>query len=209
MSPILPHPINPEARALIFDCDGTLLDSMPAHFKAWSITAAMFGINITARRMVELAGMPIHELIEVFAKESNVELTEDLRQNFFAAKSKYYLEHDDEVAIIQPVFEIVKMGKELGLKMAVCSGGTKHHVMKGLTASGLLPYFDAIVTGEDVQKGKPSPDGFLLAAKQLGIDPMYCVGYEDAKLGMEAIRSANFLEAVDVTVFDNYPHMEL
>ncbi|KAG2499778.1 hypothetical protein HYH03_002075 [Edaphochlamys debaryana] len=200
---LLPH----GAKALVFDCDGTLLDSMGVHLEAWKHTAAIFGIKINAAGMVELAGKPVHELLDIFAARSGVTVTPELRHDFFHTKSRYYLEHAREVKVIDDVVAVVKAGAARGLPMAVASGGTRKHVMEGLTATGLLPYFKAIVCGEDVPHGKPAPDAFLLAAKQLGVEPEGCVGYEDAALGMQAIRNAKYMAAIDVTTLPSYPHL--
>ncbi|KXZ50842.1 hypothetical protein GPECTOR_15g528 [Gonium pectorale] len=196
-----------DAKALIFDCDGTLLDSMGIHYEAWKHTAALFGITITAKAMVELAGKPVNELLDILAERSGVAVTPELRHNFFTTKSQFYLDHAREVKVIDSVIDIVRAGAARGLPMAVASGGTRRHVMEGLTSTGLLPYFSAIVCGEDVPNGKPAPDAFLLAAKQLGVEPSGCVGYEDAALGMQAIRNAGYLAAVDVTQLPSYPHL--
>lgn len=87
--------------------------------------------------------------------------------------------------VIGSVVDIMRAGAARGLPMAVASGGTRKHVMEGLTSTGLVSYFRAIVCGEDVSCGKPAPDAFLLASQQLGVDPADCVGYEDAALGMQ------------------------
>ncbi|GIL69268.1 hypothetical protein Vretimale_12610 [Volvox reticuliferus] len=202
-SALLPN----DAKALVFDCDGTLLDSMGIHYEAWKNTASRFRITITAAAMVELAGKPVNELLDILAERSGVTVTPELRHEFFTTKSKYYLEHAREVKVIDSVVEIVRAGAARGLPMAVASGGTRKHVMEGLTSTGLLPYFSAIVCGEDVSNGKPAPDAFLLAAQKLGVDPAGCVGYEDAALGMQAIRNAGYMLAIDVTHLPGYPHL--
>ncbi|KAJ9531123.1 hypothetical protein QJQ45_000850 [Haematococcus lacustris] len=112
-----------------------------------------------------------------------------------------------QAQVIEATLDIVRAGAAAGLPMAVASGGSRAHVLQGLTETGILHYFQAVVCAEDVTNGKPAPDGFLLAAEKLGVAPEFCVGYEDAKLGMEAIAAAGFMAAVDVTVLPNYPHL--
>ncbi|GLC46045.1 hypothetical protein PLESTB_001024300 [Pleodorina starrii] len=202
-----PHLLPADAKALVFDCDGTLLDSMGIHYEAWKNTASRFGITITAAAMVELAGKPVNELLDILADRSGVTVTAELRHEFFTTKSKYYLEHAREVKVIDSVIDIVRAGAARGLPMAVASGGTRKHVMEGLSSTGLLLLFSAVVCGEDVPNGKPAPDAFLRAAEQLGVEPGGCVGYEDAALGMQAIRNAGYLLAVDVTQMPDYPHL--
>lgn len=93
--------------------------------------------------------------------------------------------------------------------MAIASGGSRISVESGLKQVGLYDYFDAIITSDDVQNGKPHPEGFLLAAKNIGVEPQDCVGYEDAVLGMQAIKSAGFLACIDVTQFEGYPKLNV
>lgn len=113
-----------------------------------------------------------------------------------------------QVAVIEGVVAIAQEGAARGLPMAVASGGCREHVMEGLTSTGLLGLFSAVVCAEDVQRGKPAPDCFLLAASMIGVAPESCVGYEDAVLGMESIVSAGFMAAIDVTkALPSYPHL--
>lgn len=134
-------------------------------------------------------------------------------------KHSHYLEHHVHTVLpIEPVVQILHAAKaqgrplslataatththtpcHTGLPVAIASGGARSHVVGGLQHTGLLEQFDAVITCEDYAKGKPAPDCFLLAAKQLGVSPALCVGYEDADLGMQAIEAAGFLKAVDV-----------
>ncbi|GFH13526.1 uncharacterized protein HaLaN_09426 [Haematococcus lacustris] len=171
-------------------------------FYAWQHTCAVHGLTpMTAELMVELAGKPVHELLDVVAEQSGKASHQVDRLAFFDTKGRFYAQ------VIEATLDIVRAGAAAGLPMAVASGGSRAHVVQGLTETGILHYFQAVVCAEDVTNGKPAPDGFLLAAKKLGVAPEFCVGYEDAKLGMEAIAAAGFMAAVDVTVLPNYPHL--
>ncbi|MEW5309156.1 MAG: hypothetical protein WDW38_001062 [Sanguina aurantia] len=193
------------AKGLVFDCDGTLLDSMQTHFEAWRHTCRHFGIKLSAQTMVALAGKPVNEILDLISGTNNVSID---RQAFFDMKSQYYLDHAKEVAVIESVVAIAREGAARGLPMAVASGGCREHVMEGLTSTGLLGLFAAVVCAEDVQRGKPAPDCFLLAASMIGVAPEVCVGYEDAVLGMESIVAAGFMAAIDVTkALPDYPHL--
>mmetsp|Transcript_36118 Transcript_36118/g.80374 ORF Transcript_36118/g.80374 Transcript_36118/m.80374 type:complete len:210 (+) Transcript_36118:165-794(+) len=206
MSPISPELLPEGAQGLVFDCDGTLVDSMAYHFDAWKATCDNFGLHLTPHLMVEQAGKPINELFDIICERSGKTGQVD-RDEFFKMKLGFYELHKRPLSLIQPVMQIVEAGRARGLKMAVASGGTRWHVMQSLKETGINHLFDAVVCAEDVSKGKPEPDAFLLAAKKLGVEPSLCVGYEDAKLGMEAIRRAGFMAAVDVTVLEGYPHL--
>eukprot|EP00593_Proboscia_inermis_P003952 CAMPEP_0171324872 /NCGR_PEP_ID=MMETSP0816-20121228/116462_1 /TAXON_ID=420281 /ORGANISM="Proboscia inermis, Strain CCAP1064/1" /LENGTH=101 /DNA_ID=CAMNT_0011823921 /DNA_START=1049 /DNA_END=1354 /DNA_ORIENTATION=+ len=91
--------------------------------------------------------------------------------------------------------------------MAVASSGWRDHVISGLTRVGIIDYFDAIVTADEkeVARPKPAPDIFLEAAKRLKVDPTKCVGFEDADMGMQSIKSSGFLYACDVRLLHDYP----
>ncbi|KAL6764533.1 HAD-like domain-containing protein [Haematococcus lacustris] len=205
---ISPALLPPGAKGLVFDCDGTLVDSMPQHLKAWQHTCAVHGLTpMTAELMVELAGKPVHELLDVVAEQSGKASHQVDRLAFFDTKGRFYVDNHSPAQVIEATLDIVRAGAAAGLPMAVASGGSRAHVLQGLTETGILHYFQAVVCAEDVTNGKPAPDGFLLAAEKLGVAPEFCVGYEDAKLGMEAITAAGFMAAVDVTVLPNYPHL--
>ena len=102
------------------------------------------------------------------------------------------------------VIDIVKKyhGK---IPMAVASSGYRENVMQSLKSNGLLEYFDAVVTCEDITNSKPAHDIFLEAARRIGCDPTFCRGFEDAETGMQALVAAG-MEAIDVRLMDGYPH---
>jgi beta-phosphoglucomutase-like phosphatase (HAD superfamily) len=91
--------------------------------------------------------------------------------------------------------------------MAVASSGWRDHVLKGLERIGILHLFDTVVTAdeEEVKRGKPHPDIFLVAAKRLGVDPAYCIGFEDADFGIQALNSAGYMYSSDVRLLQRYP----
>lgn len=191
------------AQAVVFDCDGTLLDSMPYHFEVWVKTCNVFGVHLDQKLMADTAGKPVHELYDYLCSLSGVVADHDA---YFNLLSENYKTATNKVALIEPVMNLVREAKARGLPVGVASGGTREHVMRSLTATGIIDLFDAIVVGEDVKRGKPQPDAFLLAAEKLGVAPEFCVGFEDAPLGIQAIEAAGYMSAIDVTKFDGYPH---
>ncbi|KAG1678058.1 hypothetical protein FOA52_000854 [Chlamydomonas sp. UWO 241] len=212
MAPIIGEDLLPSAaQGLVFDCDGTLVDSMELHFTAWHATCQLpqYGLTITRKLMGDHAGVPIDRLFELVQELSEVlsgqSAGEVDREEFFAVLKDMYKTVHKPATLIEPVMDIVRAAQARALPMAVCSGGTAWHVDQALTETGIKELFGAIVTSADVSKGKPNPEGFLLAAKKIGVPPELCVGYEDAKLGLEAIEAAGFMKAVDVTVFPGYP----
>ena len=184
-------------QALIFDCDGTLADTMPIHWKAWQKVTAKHGVHFPEDRFYALGGVPTRDIVRMLAAEQN---RQDLDPLLFAKeKEDAYFEFFEHVGPVEEVVEIARAHRGK-LPMAVASGGSKHAITKVLTHLGIVDWFDAIVTNEDVVNQKPAPDIFLEAARRLKVDPKLCRGYEDTDLGMQAIRSAG-MEAVDIRHF--------
>jgi len=187
-----------QPQALIFDCDGTLADTMPLHWRAWQQVAGRYGLEFSEARFYELGGVPSRDILKMLSTEQNRPL-----DPLVASKEKEaaYIPFLPEVRAIEPVVKIVRenAGK---LPMAVASGGNQVHINEVLEHLGLRQYFQAVVTSEDVQRQKPAPDIFLEAARRLGVPPQFCRAYEDTDLGLRAIRAAG-MEAVDVRPLRN------
>ena len=182
-----------EPRGLIFDCDGTLADSMPLHWRAWESTCAEHGLHFTEERFYSLGGVPSRRIFAMLAEEQGVALDpiELSRQ-----KEEAYLPLMPELKPIEPIVAIARAHRGK-LPMAVATGGQRGCITQILEHLGLEDWFDALVTSEDVENPKPAPDTFLKAAEAIGIDPGHCRAYEDTDLGMQAIRAAGMM-AVDV-----------
>lgn len=179
--------------ALIFDCDGTLVDSMPAHYAAWLATLGPLGITLTEERFYRLAGTPTDRIAAILTREHQVDAdpAEVSRQ-----KESNYLNQLHMLRPIDPVVQVVR--DHLGVKpMAVASGGFRRVVTRQLEHVGLGDAFQALVTAEDTARHKPEPDVFLEAARRLGVPPGECCVYEDADLGVEAARRAG-MACVDI-----------
>lgn len=181
------------ARALIFDCDGTLTDSMPVHYVAWRATLGRYGIEFTEQRFYALAGAPSNKIIGLLAEENDLTLDVDKLAD---EKERAFL---DLLYDLKPVTRVVALVEHNHGRrpMAVASGGFRWVVDKQLEAIGLTGKFDAIVTAEDTSRHKPEPDVFLEAARQMGVPPEECLVLEDAELGLEAAKRAG-MGAIDV-----------
>lgn len=222
MTVTIPSPelLPPEAKGLVFDLDGTVLDTMSHHWQAWNGVAKKYGVHLTAERLLSLAGMPTRSILELLIKEQG--LTSVDVDAALAEKTAHYVELAADTKPVDFVLEIARAAKAKGLPIAVATGGSKKQVYKALVATGLLHlgpdgeplpggFFDAIVTSDCITpgNGKPHPETFLLAAEKIGVPPALCVGYEDAPLGMEAIRRAGFFKAILVTEHPRYPKLQL
>jgi beta-phosphoglucomutase-like phosphatase (HAD superfamily) len=181
--------------ALIFDCDGTLADTMPGHFAAWVAALRAGGGDITEERFYQNAGVTSAAIIEALNRDFGYAL--DIPATV-EAKEKMYVEGLHEIVEISAVADIARAhaGK---VPMAVASGGLRSVVHATLDAIGLRPLFDAVVTAEDVVHGKPAPDIFLRAAELLGVAPEDCIVYEDGDPGIVAARAAG-MRVIDVRV---------
>jgi beta-phosphoglucomutase family hydrolase len=180
-------------KGLVFDCDGTLADTMPLHWRAWQVIAAKYKLHFPEDRFYSLGGVPSRDILKMLAVEQGV--TFDYIQAAHE-KENAYLPLMSEVEPIHAVVEIAKSnhGK---IPMAVASGGTEQIIVQVLEHLKIRHLFGAVVTSEMVKRQKPAPDIFLEAARRIGVDPECCRGYEDTDLGMTAIRAAG-MEAVDV-----------
>ena len=179
---------------LIFDCDGTLIDSMPAHYVAWYTVMEKHGIEFPEDRFYALGGVPIKNIIELLANEAgktlDIDQVAEEKENMFIEKMK------DEAAPVKEVVEIAK--QNLGvLPMAVASGSANWAIEIELKQFGIYDWFDAIVGCDDVVKHKPEPDVFLEAARRIGVDPRKCCAFEDSDIGIRAARSAG-MDVIDV-----------
>ncbi len=179
---------------LIFDCDGTLADTMPAHYKAWLALLDRFGIPFPEPRFYAMGGMPTASIIRVLAAEVGVPVIDV--NAMVLEKEHTFLAFLDAVAPIEPVLNIAAAfrGK---LPIAVASGGYRDTITRTLDRLNVRDWFDAIVTAEDTPRHKPEPDVFLEAAKRLGVEAVKCVVFEDTDIGLEAARRAGMV-GVDV-----------
>ena len=185
-----------KSKAIIFDCDGTLVDSMPVHFLAWQETMTRYGLQFPEDRFYSLGGMPTHRIIEMLAAEQGIELDADL---VAIEKEQAFLNRIDLLVPIELVVRIALQNR--GIKpIAVASGGFREIIMKQLHQVEMFNWFDAIVSAEDTLLHKPEPDVFLEAARRLGVEPSSCLVFEDADLGVEAANRAN-MPCIDIRTF--------
>ena len=182
-----------QPEGLIFDCDGTVVDTMPIHYAAWCSTTAKHGLEFPEDRFYALGGVSPFEVLRILSEEQGVEI--DAEAVTFQKEAKY-MELIADAEEIPEVMQIVREqhGK---LPMAIASGGTHETVEGILQHCGIRHYFDAIVTSQDVENPKPAPDTFLEAARRIKVAPEKCRAYEDADMGIRAIIAAG-MEPVDV-----------
>ena len=179
-------------KGLIFDCDGTLADSMPLHWHAWRMVTQRYGLHFPEDRFYAFGGVPARDILKLLAEEQGRSLDHIAVAH---EKEEAYLMSLEQIEPIHAVVEIAKAnyGK---IPMAVASGGTQKVIELVLNHLKIRDLFDAVVTSEMVKSQKPAPDIFLEAARRIGVEPRFCRAYEDTDIGLQAIRAAG-MEAVD------------
>ena len=184
--------INPKAKALIFDLDGTLADTMPVHFWAYKNILAEYGIDFTPELFGTLAGIPaegtIRKLNELFGTTMDSKAVGQF-------KEKEYEKIMHKMEPIRPVIELV-YNYHNKLPMAVGTGGHKRLAWKTLEILGLDSYFEILVSVDDISHPKPHPETFLKCAEQLNVAPEYCQVFEDGQLGIEAATAAGLMSTL-------------
>jgi HAD superfamily hydrolase (TIGR01509 family) len=173
----------------IFDCDGTLAESMQMHFRAWQAALALQNatFDFTWELFRSMAGMGLHHTVDLVNKrfKQNLEPISLLK-----SQEEFSEKHIHEM---RPNYEILNFATwvaEKGYARSVASGGNRHVVHRTLKIIGADHLFPIVVTQDDVTHGKPDPEIFLLAAKKMGIAPEKCLVLEDSMLGIQAAKAA-------------------
>jgi beta-phosphoglucomutase-like phosphatase (HAD superfamily) len=183
-------------KGLIFDCDGTLVDSMPLHMKAWEEAFKQFNIKFDYDFLIAQKGMKETEIIEKYNKTFGTNL---VPREIVSAKHDYFQNNIESVTAIIPIVDIAKSYFKK-YPLAVVSGSVKDIVHKELKVTGIFDLFDVILTADDPFKPKPSPDIFYAAAEKINVSPKDCVVFEDGDPGLEAAVNAG-MQIVDVRLF--------
>ena len=172
--------------AYLFDCDGTIADSMPLHYKAWKKALAEYGCTYDEDLFYAWGGKPVRKIIADLNEMHGLDMPID---GLAERKESFYHAQLHELKGIPEVLEHIE-AQHGRIPFAVVSGSRRKSVVGSLTALGLLDKFDVLVCAEDYKQGKPAPDGFLLAAEKLSVAPQHCLVFEDTELGIQAATAA-------------------
>jgi len=174
-------------KAYLFDCDGTVVDSMPLHLIAWQRALGEWGCTFTPEQFYGWGGLPAVVVIETLNREQGLAMPAVVVAEH---KEEYYYELLPQLKLIAEVVEHLRVARERGIPTAIVSGSTRESVVASLEAVGLLAEFDTLVCAGDYVHGKPSPEPFLLAADRLGVKAEDCLVFEDAEPGIEGAKTA-------------------
>lgn len=181
-------------KGLIFDLDGTLIDSMPWHTKAWQQVCAEHGFTIDPNLIYKLGGMASRGIVLLFKEEGkNVGDVDE----FVQRKIELYRANIDKVELFAPIVKILKDAKARGQKCAIGTGTQRINAEDIVKARNLTPLIDAIVSSDDVKNHKPNPDTFLKAAEMMGLKPSECLVFDDGPVGLAAAK-AGHMDCVEV-----------
>lgn len=185
-------------QAILFDCDGTLVDTMPVHREVWHQLFLRYDFIITDEWWEEWANLPLLPMVQHVIPGSTTQLAEEL--NVEAMRM-----YNDMLHKIEPLEHVIEVARRFHgrLPMAVVTGGYRDVVVPSLDAAGITHLFDCIVTADEVTHSKPAPDLYALAMRKLGVEPEACLVYEDSEIGMTSARGAGVSRIVDIRLMKN------
>ena len=175
-------------KGVLFDFDGTLADTMEGHYLAWNAALGEYGLSIEASDYYPLEGAGLHEIARTFVKDIswNDAMIEELVQR----KKKYYVERQQEIAFFPGVESLVSELNDRNIPIAIVTAGHLDQLQLSVPHY-FLNYFNALVAGDMVTRGKPEPEPYLLGAEMLGLMPQDCIAIENAPLGIQSAHRAN------------------
>ncbi len=183
-----------ECCGLIFDCDGTLVDSMPLHYQAWVAVLRRYNLDFPEALFYEWAGVSVEEIVRRLA-----EAQERVVDAGTIAEERDHCFHSLAQSALRPVDAVVEIARRFHgqLPLAVATGSTQASAEASLRGIGILNLFDAVVSSHDVGRPKPAPDVFFVAAERIAVAPANCVVFEDGAAGLQAAREAG-MHVVDI-----------
>lgn len=172
--------------AYLFDCDGTIVDSMPLHYLAWKKALSEWNCEFSEELFYEWGGMPVAEVISTLNRERGLKMPVNELEH---RKESLYLELLPQLKVVPEVLEHIEA--QYGrIPFGVVSGSVRESVTASLSVVKLLDRFETLVCAGDYRKSKPDPEGFLLAAANLGVDAKTCLVFEDTEMGIQAAKAA-------------------
>ena len=172
--------------ALLFDLDGTLVDSMPAHNQAWIQVLKKYGVDISEDILYKMAGIPNFRTAEIFIADYSIDVQPEQiveqKEDLFVKSFKDLQKIPAVAALAEKFYKILPLG--------IVSGSSRARIIESLEITNLTHLFNCIVSSDDTERGKPFPEPYELAARLLGVDSKTCLVFEDGAAGIEAALSA-------------------
>ncbi|MCU4162795.1 HAD family hydrolase [Carboxylicivirga caseinilyticus] len=185
-----------EIEALIFDMDGTLVDTLPVHYAAWLKACSEHNVHFSMEYFIKLTGRPALELSKDIIRDFNVPMEP---MELWEKKEALVKGQFNRMEVFPAIAEVISHFHKK-VPMAVGTGATKAMATDILELTKIDHYFDYIVTSDDVQNYKPHPETFLKSADFFGVDPSKCLVFEDGQLGIDAAKEAGMM-VIDVKPF--------
>ena len=174
--------------AAIFDLDGVVVDSEPLHYLSEKEMLSKRGVNLRRSDIKEIVGRTEMEGIQYLKDRFGLK---DSAKQLYEEKQRIYKRMLRKAVKPRPgLFNLLNSLEDEGMTLAIASSAPRENIDIVLKALGIEDKFRAVVSGDDVERGKPSPDIFLLAAQRIGIKPKNCLAIEDAQNGVEAAKRA-------------------
>ena len=172
--------------AYLFDCDGTIADSMPLHYLGWKHVLSEWNCEFAEEHFYSLGGMPVTEIVAMLNEKHGLSMpVDEIRDR----KEEFYFGLLPQLKGVPEVLEHIELSHGQ-IPFAVVSGGNRNSVVASLMSLNILDKFETLVCAGDYAKGKPDPEAFLLAAAKLGVAPKTCLVFEDTDLGIQAAKAA-------------------
>lgn len=181
----LPLPAG-DFKAYLFDCDGTVVDSMPLHYLAWRRALDAVDCNFPEELFYAWGGRPVDQILDDLSKDQGLTLPV---HETAAIKEGYFHEVLPQLTAVAEVLEHIEDAHGR-VPFAIVSGGGRESVMRSLRQLDLLDRFETLVCAEDYTQAKPNPEPYLIAAKRLGVAPKDCLVFEDTDLGVDSAKAA-------------------
>ena len=173
-------------KAYLFDCDGTVADSMPLHYVAWSRALSEWNCEFSEELFYAWGGMPVAEIISTLNTQHGLHMPVP---RVARRKEELYFEILPQLKAVPEVLEHIEASHGR-IPFAVVSGSTRDSVTASLQVLKLLDKFDTLVCAGDYRRSKPDPEPFLVAAARLGVAPEHCLVFEDTDMGIQAATAA-------------------
>ncbi len=173
-------------KAYLFDCDGTVADSMPLHYVAWSKALGEWNCAFSEELFYSWGGLPVNQIISALNEKHGLKMPVE---SVARRKEELYYEILPQLKAVPEVREHIEASHGR-IPFAVVSGSTRESVTRSLETLNILDRFDTLVCAGDYQCSKPDPEAFLMAAARLGVAPETCLVFEDTEMGIQAAKAA-------------------